>query len=205
MSTEALQGNRMQAPTVTKISTRQRDLALSVLTVAFAADPVMRWVFPNAHNCLSAFPEFANAFGGEAIEQGTAFVADGFKGAALWLPPGVESDAEGMGNLIAEYADESALIDAEGFMEQMAHFHPDDANCWYLPIIGVDCAHQGQGIGAALMKHALQLIDGVGGSAYLESSNPRNVSLYQRHGFEAMGVIQHGSSPAMTPMFRPAR
>ena len=100
-----------------------------------------------------------------------------------------------MGNLIAEYADESAMKDAEGFMEQMAHFHPEDANCWYLPIIGVDCAHQGQGIGAALMKHALQLIDGVGGSAYLESSNPRNVSLYQRHGFEAMGVIQHGSSP----------
>jgi len=173
--------------------------------MAFAADPVMRWVFANAQNCLRAFPDFANAFGGEAIEQGTAYIADGFKGAAFWLPPGVESDVEGMGAMIAEYADESALVDAEGFMEQMAHFHPDDANCWYLPIIGVDCAHQGQGIGAALMKHALQHIDSQGGSAYLESSNPRNVSLYQRHGFETMGVIQHGKSPAMTPMFRPAR
>lgn len=195
----------MQIPTVTVITPDQRDLALSVFTMAFAADPVMRWVFANAQNCLRAFPDFANAFGGEAIEQGTAYIADGFKGAAFWLPPGVESDVEGMGAMIAEYADESALVDAEGFMEQMAHFHPHDANCWYLPIIGVDCAHQGQGIGAALMKHALQHIDSQGGSAYLESSNPRNVSLYQRHGFETMGVIQQGKSPAMTPMFRPAR
>lgn len=195
----------MQIPTVTVITPDQRDLALSVFTMAFAADPVMRWVFANAQNCLRAFPDFANAFGGEAIEQGTAYIADEFKGAAFWLPPGVESDVEGMGAMIAEYADESALVDAEGFMEQMAHFHPDDANCWYLPIIGVDCAHQGQGIGAALMKHALKHIDSQGGSAYLESSNPRNVSLYQRHGFETMGVIQHGKSPAMTPMFRPAR
>jgi len=195
----------MQIPTVTVITPDQRDLALSVFTMAFAADPVMRWVFASAQNCLRACPDFANAFGGEAIEQGTAYIADGFKGAAFWLPPGVESDVEGMGAMIAEYADESALVDAEGFMEQMAHFHPDDANCWYLPIIGVDCAHQGQGIGAALMKHALKHIDSQGGSAYLESSNPRNVSLYQRHGFETMGVIQHGKSPAMTPMFRPAR
>lgn len=195
----------MQTPTVTKISADQRDLALSVLTIAFAADPVMRWVFANAQNCLRAFPKFANAFGGEAIEQGTAYIADGLKGAAFWLAPGVESDAEAMRSVIGEYADASALVDAEGFMEQMAHFHPDDANCWYLPIIGVDSAYQGQGIGAALMKHTLHHIDGLGGSAYLESSNPRNLSLYQRHGFEVMGVIQHGKSPAMTPMFRPAR
>jgi GNAT superfamily N-acetyltransferase len=173
--------------------------------MAFTTDPIMRWIFPNAHSCLRAFPDFANAFGGAAIDLGTAYIADECKGAAFWLPPGVESDAEGMGSVIASYADEAALVDAEGFMEQMARYHPEDVDCWYLPIIGVDCAHQGQGIGAALMKCALQHIDESGGSAYLESSNPRNVSLYERHGFEAMGVIQHGSSPAMTPMFRSAR
>ena len=195
----------MQLPAVTNLGADQRDLALSVLTVAFTTDPVMRWIFPDAHSCLRAFPDFANAFGGSAIEQGTAYIADDFKGAAFWLPPGVESDIEGMGTVIANYADESALVDAEGFMEQMARYHPDDVDCWYLPIIGVDSAHQGQGIGAALMKYALQDIDGHGGSAYLESSHPRNVSLYERHGFEVMVIIQHGSSPAMTPMFRPAR
>ena len=31
--------------------------------------------------------------------------------------------------------------------------------------------------------------------AYLESSNPKNMSLYERHGFESMGRIQIGDSP----------
>ncbi|MEW6149322.1 MAG: N-acetyltransferase, partial [Pseudomonadota bacterium] len=41
-------------------------------------------------------------------------------------------------------------------------------------------------------------------AAYLESSNPRNISLYKRHGFKIIGEIQHGTSPTMTPMLRTA-
>jgi hypothetical protein len=36
----------------------------------------------------------------------------------------------------------------------------------------------------------------------LESSNPKNISLYLRHGFEVIGEIQVGSSPVVTPMIR---
>ena len=38
--------------------------------------------------------------------------------------------------------------------------------------------------------------------AYLESSNLRNVPLYERHGFEVLGPIQVGGSPVFTPMLR---
>ena len=86
----------------------------------------------------------------------------------------------------------------------MGDYHPDEEH-WYLPVIGVDPAHQGQGIGAALMKHALATIDAQGLPACLESSNPRNISLYERHGFEAADAIQRGSSPVVTPMYRAAR
>ncbi len=37
------------------------------------------------------------------------------------------------------------------------------------------------------------------------ASNPRNSSLYLRHGFEVMGTIQVGSSPVVTPMIRHPR
>lgn len=40
---------------------------------------------------------------------------------------------------------------------------------------------------------------------YLEASSPRNKALYERHGFEATGVIQAGSSPPMWPMVRTPR
>jgi ribosomal protein S18 acetylase RimI-like enzyme len=54
------------------------------------------------------------------------------------------------------------------------------------------------------MKHALDRCDSEGLPAYLESTNPRNISLYQRHGFQVMGEIKFGASPVVTPMIRPA-
>jgi ribosomal protein S18 acetylase RimI-like enzyme len=39
----------------------------------------------------------------------------------------------------------------------------------------------------------------------LESSNPANISLYERFGFEVMGRIQTETSPPMHPMLRAAR
>jgi hypothetical protein len=42
--------------------------------------------------------------------------------------------------------------------------------------------------------------------AYLESTNPRNIPLYRRHGFEPTGAIRSGSSPTLVPMLhRPRR
>jgi ribosomal protein S18 acetylase RimI-like enzyme len=86
----------------------------------------------------------------------------------------------------------------------MEKYHPTEPH-WYLPLIGVDPSQQGNGVGSALMKHALEIVDRDHMPAYLESSNPKNVSLYERHGFEVIGEIQVGSSPTMRPMFRSAR
>lgn len=55
------------------------------------------------------------------------------------------------------------------------------------------------------LKHALARVDEGKLPAQLESSNPRNISLYERHGFETIGEIQIGNSPVVTPMLRPAR
>ena len=72
-------------------------------------------------------------------------------------------------------------------------------------MIGVDPAKQGNGYGSALLKHALERCDGEGKLAYLESSSPKSVPLYQRHGFELVDTIQVGSSPPLFPMLRKPR
>jgi GNAT superfamily N-acetyltransferase len=59
--------------------------------------------------------------------------------------------------------------------------------------------------GSALMQYALAACDRDGMPAYLESTNPRNVRLYERHGFELLGTIQAGSSPPLFPMLREPR
>ena len=55
------------------------------------------------------------------------------------------------------------------------------------------------------MSHAVARSDKDGLPAYLESSNPKNISLYERHGFEVMGKIQVGAGPLVTPMLRRPR
>jgi ribosomal protein S18 acetylase RimI-like enzyme len=57
--------------------------------------------------------------------------------------------------------------------------------------------HRNKGRGAALLEHRLRQCDREHLPAYLWSSNPLNISLYQRHGFEIAGTIRVGSSPSI--------
>jgi ribosomal protein S18 acetylase RimI-like enzyme len=152
---------------------------------------------------LRIMPQFVNAFGGRAFEHGTAYITEGARAAALWLPPGVEPDEAAMGAVTAETLRPEIADDIELMLQGMAEHHPREPH-WYLPLVAADPNWIGQGLGTLLMKHALRRCDKEGIAAYLESSNPRNISFYERHGFRIIGEIQHGSSPTMTPMLRPA-
>ncbi len=174
---------------------------IGVLTLAFSSDPIARWSQPDPQQYLTHFPVIAKAFGGEAFAQKTAYFADGYAGAALWLPPGFSPDEETMIGLVERTAPDATKGDIFGVFEEMAKYHPTEPH-WYLPLIGVDPSQQGNGIGSALMKHALIPCNRDGTLAYLESSNPRNISLYERYGFKVIGEIQVGSSPTMRPMLR---
>jgi ribosomal protein S18 acetylase RimI-like enzyme len=83
-------------------------------------------------------------------------------------------------------------------LEQMGSYHPTEPH-WYLPLIPL---FQSKGCGGALLRFALKRFDAEGRVAYLESTNPRNISLYKRHGFEELGEIQIGTSPTVVPMAR---
>lgn len=184
-------------------ASRDDESAVSaVIALAFATDPMARWSLRDAQTYLAVMPNLIRAFGAAAYDSDSAYVSDDFGGAALWLPPGVEPDIETLERLIRMNADPAILSDVDAIFDAMARYHPKVPH-WYLPLIGADPARQGQGIGSALMHHALARCDREGAAAYLESSNPRNIPLYQRHGFEILGVIQSGSSPVLTPMLRP--
>lgn len=193
----------MKSPTVTVMNSADEDAVIATIVLAFAADPMARWTWPNAHKYLAAMPRMIRAFASSAFSIGSAFRTDDCAGAALWLPPGVGSDEEALGAVIESTVAPSLGPETEAIFEQMATFHPTQPH-WYLPLIGVDPAHQGEGQGDALMAHALARCDSDHAPAYLESSNPRNIPFYQRHGFEPLGAIQVGSSPTLVPMLRPS-
>ncbi len=182
----------------------ERHPAMDTLTLAFSADAAVRYLFPTAESFLRYFPRMAAAMGGAAIAGGTAWTADGGAAAVLWLAPGVHGDGDAIGELVGEVAPPERLEVLARLGEEMGRFHPEEPH-WYLPLIGVDPSRQGQGLGAALLKAGLQRCDADGLPAYLESSSPKNVPLYERHGFEVIGLIKPGDHPGLIPMYRPAR
>jgi ribosomal protein S18 acetylase RimI-like enzyme len=185
-------------------SDADRQNVMGVITLAFTTDPMARWAYPNPATYLAVMPEVITAFGGNSFQHGTAHLIDGGMGAAMWLPPGVTADEERLAALMEQHVPEDRIGDMMRIFEKMERCHPTEP-CWYLPLIGVDPAAQGRGAGSALLRHALARCDRDRTHAYLESSNPRNVPLYQRHGFEIIGNIQVGSSPTLVPMLRRPR
>ena len=176
----------------------------AVLALAFCSDPPCRWTWPDPQQYLEAFPRFARAFGGSAIEHGAANYYEAFSGVALWLPPGVTSDEAALVSVLQDTVGAAQRDALFSMFEQMNAFHPREAH-WHLPLIGVDPAHQGKGVGAALLRRVLDACDSQKMLAYLEATSVRNVPLYERHGFEALGRIQVADSPPVVPMVRKPR
>jgi ribosomal protein S18 acetylase RimI-like enzyme len=177
---------------------------VDALVLAFSADPVTRYAFPQPTQHRVGFGAFVLAFGGAALARGTAFAAEDFRGIALWLPPGAEPDEAAVAAIFERSVPRERLDTMYSVMDQMGKSHPDEPH-WYLPLIGVDPAAQNGGIGSALLRRALAEVDRAGVPAYLESTNPANLPLYQRHGFEVLKTIRVGDAPPVFPMLREPR
>ena len=181
--------------------TEECPAVVHTIVLAFAADPVVRWCWPEAHQYLESMPAFTVAFAGGGFRTGSAHTTDEYGGAALWLPPDMHPDDKAVGDIVDQTVASPLRRDLQTLMDKMAAFHPDGPH-WYLPMIGVDPAYQNTGLGAALLRHALERCDREGLPAYLESTNPRNIPFYESLGFRRAGMIQSGTSPEIVPMLR---
>src|SRR5262245_42658594 len=180
---------------ITGVVPDEIELAIAIAVLAFTNDPVVRWKYPDPAQFLKLFPAFVRAFGGAAFKQRTARYAEPSRGVALWVPPGAELDHAAIEATLPPGRE--AEIGA--VLEKLARHHPQESH-WYLPLIAVDPLHQGNGYGAALLEETLRRCDRDHVAAYLESTNPANIPLYQRHGFELQATVQAGSSPPLFPM-----
>jgi GNAT superfamily N-acetyltransferase len=177
---------------------------ISVMVLAFAADPVARWMYRDPQRYLAYFSRFMRAFAGKAFSTETAWRIDGNLGSALWLPPGERPDDDAIAAILDESVPREVNAAVNAMFTEMANYHPHNPH-WYLPVIGIEPDLHRMGFGSALLAEALGRCDQEHMPAYLESSNPANDTFYRRHGFEPLGVIRAGRSPPMVPMLRSAR
>lgn len=185
-------------------SQSELDRVVAPIVLAFATDPLLRFFFPEPSQFLDGFPQLARAVAAPAFEHGGAHCIESYEGAALWLPPGVEPDFTSIAELFQRTMDPSRLETVIGVVTEKDKFHPDEPH-WYLHMIGVDPQQQGRGFGAALLRHALERVDAEHLTAYLESSNPANVPIYERFGFEVVATVTVDPAPPIFPMVRRAR
>ncbi|MEM7726427.1 MAG: GNAT family N-acetyltransferase [Cyanobacteria bacterium P01_A01_bin.45] len=174
---------------------------ISSIVLAFATDPVIRWMYPCAHQYLRNFPEFIQIFAGKAFEHQTVYYTDNYAAAAFWYPPDSQPDSDAIGAFLQQTIPEQQQEEIFSVLEQMNNYHPQDSY-WYLAMLGVEANQQHKGYGSALVKHKLEECDTQGAIAYLESSKPENIPFYEKHGFQVIGEIQAGNSPTIFPMLR---
>jgi ribosomal protein S18 acetylase RimI-like enzyme len=191
----------METLDIQPVEAERADDLRATLALAFSTDPCTRYIWPTPGAFLKGYPRLLMAIGGENLENSACFATADFGAASLWLKPGATADGDAIAALIGETVNPERQAVGAQVGELMDKFHPEEPH-WYLSMIGVDPARQGRGLGSALLKHTLAIVDAEGAAAYLESSNPKNVPLYERHGFEVLGEIAPADFPGLTPMLR---
>jgi ribosomal protein S18 acetylase RimI-like enzyme len=181
----------------------------SSLASAFLDDPVTSWMFddPGARRAqLNRWMRFVLEMG---LTRGHLYTAGGNMAAAVWSPPDVTLFDEVWGPRMAEILGEllgersSAVIQA---LARVMAVQPADEPHFYLFTLGTHANHQSRGLGGQVLEPVLALCDAQGLAAFLESSNPRNLPFYERHGFEVMGEIDVAEGgPIIRPMHRKPR
>jgi GNAT superfamily N-acetyltransferase len=112
-------------------------------------------------------------------------------GAAVWLLPSASSVFDAESNTKSAFlAEVLGARGAENYHRIIDFLRPRASavihrSAWYLSIVGVAPAAQGQGIGARLIEPTLAEADEAGVNCYLETFDSRNPRFYQRLGFSA--------------------
>jgi ribosomal protein S18 acetylase RimI-like enzyme len=177
-----------------------------ILAAGFAEDPVLTWVFqePGRASKLACFFQFLAR---EAlVPLGATYLLPG--SCTAWTPPGTPpwppDRVERFGAELGELCTPGDLARLDVLDTATQEQHPSEP-LWYLGVIATVPSSQGKGLGGALLEQSLAVVDRANQPAYLESTNPRNISLYQRHGFETIGLIELPDGPSLTKMWRAAQ
>jgi ribosomal protein S18 acetylase RimI-like enzyme len=171
---------------------------------AFADDPMLTWMYPDDVTREA----FARGFFRVALDVGltrghTYTIAN--NAVAVWSPPDIDlfddPSLERLGVLLGEQIGDRSVEVFAG-LGRIADVHPHEIPHFYLLALGTRAAQRSRGLGARLLDDVLRRCDAQGLPAYLESSNIRNVSIYERHGFRVLDELHIGGDFVARPMWR---
>ena len=169
------------------------DRAADTLAAAFEDYPWTRYVLPEA-DYVSRLRALQRLYLGYAHEHGIVAVTDNCDGViALLAPDAPDPEPEMIAQVVSLHGDR---------IDRLGHSAPQ-AGVWRLETLGVRPEAQGGGRATLLLDFALLEVAGRGGSdVALDTSDARNVRLYERHGFTVVSHSERAGSPPVWSMTR---
>jgi ribosomal protein S18 acetylase RimI-like enzyme len=180
-----------------------------VLADAFAEDPVFAWLIPpQLRGRDKRMRTFFTSMSRGYLRQGKpCYLTSDATAAALWAAPGAW--AMPLSQIILEAAPNGVAFRRYLFRALRTQMHVERLHAgqsrphWYLGYLGARRDRQGQGLGTQMLREVLAGLDNDGVPAYLESSNERNLPLYERNGFRVVGELRAlGRGPTIWRMWR---
>ncbi|MDG6101622.1 GNAT family N-acetyltransferase [Dactylosporangium aurantiacum] len=180
----------MTTPLIEVATPAHRAAVVATVVAAFAADPAFRFFCPDD----STFQREAEAIAGGLFDarvgHGTVWVADGGAAVAMWDGPDAPPSSHEPTGRFAVY---------ERAVAAVMPTHPR----WYLGVLACHPAHRGRRLARAAMVPALERAAADGLPALLETSNPGNVEVYRRVGFDVIEHLTVGDELPVWIMRRP--
>jgi ribosomal protein S18 acetylase RimI-like enzyme len=182
-----------------------------LFAAAFMDDPLFDYmVRPGAGRTAALEIFFHEILRARDIPQGEVWMSSDGHARVCWLKPDARRSP---GGLIQKLSWLPFFVRVHGLarftrgmaiMEAMEKNHPREQH-FYLAFIAVSPEYHGIGLGSQILKATLKQIDVAGMAAYVESSNPKNATFYERGGFVAQKNIAPVGAPPLIAMWRDAR
>ena len=177
-----------------RLTLKERDAGAAVLGRAFSEYDVLRYYFPDETQRHAIADTFVFIGLAVCLKYGEVYAtSEKLEGVAAWLPPG-KAPFGGWQILrsvpfpiLLRFARQGAnRLRSFGAYVDGLHRKLVPYPHWYLQVIGVGPAYQGQGFSSRLVRPVLERIDREGMPCFLETNVDKNVAIYRRFGFEVI-------------------
>jgi ribosomal protein S18 acetylase RimI-like enzyme len=180
----------------------QYPAATDVLCAAFQDYPLMRHCVPDDGRRVRAVRSLYASVLRYTLRYGDTYATPGLEGVSCWLRPDDPFPTfwrmVRIGMLSVPWnfgVGGFRRLEAVDKIAEARHREHAPGKHWYLWVIGVAPAHQGQGVAGRLMRPVFDKADRDEMRCYLETHKEANVAIYQRYGFRVASQTPVPGSP----------
>jgi ribosomal protein S18 acetylase RimI-like enzyme len=186
---------RIQMNEIIPLLPAQRESSVSTLTAAFSDDVMWRAILPDESERQRVMPMMWRGVIAYCQQYGIVSTTPDMQGIAAWTKPRHAHPTLWKQLRTGFLLPRSVMLMSKpsrerflGVMKQIEALHRQlmPRPHWYLWALGVDPAHQRQGMGGDLLQPGVARAQADGAPCYLETETEGNVTFYRKQGFDVL-------------------